>query len=78
MFESKSGLLSAPEVIARFDEMFERHYPSKTPESAALVDRVRGWVRVENRAAAARMGRRREWNRLEAAYYSQRRRPAAG
>jgi uncharacterized protein DUF222 len=33
--------------------MFERHYPSKTPESSALVDRVRGWVRVENRAAAA-------------------------
>jgi len=53
MFESKSGLLSPPEVIARFDEMFERHYPSKTPESSALVDRVRGWVRVENRAAAA-------------------------
>jgi hypothetical protein len=36
MFESKSGLLSPPEVIARFDEMFERHYPSKTPESSAL------------------------------------------
>ena len=53
MFESQSGLLSPPEVIARFDEMFERHYPSKTPESSALVDRVRGWVRVENRAAAA-------------------------
>jgi hypothetical protein len=53
MFESKSDPLSPPEVIARFDEMFERHYPSKTPESSALVDRVRGWVRVENRAAAA-------------------------
>ena len=53
MFEAKSDPLSPPEVIARFDEMFERHYPSKTPESSALVDRVRGWVRVENRAAAA-------------------------
>jgi hypothetical protein len=29
MFESKSDPLSPPEVIARFDEMFERHYPSK-------------------------------------------------
>jgi hypothetical protein len=27
MFESKSGLLSPPEVIVRFDEMFERPLP---------------------------------------------------
>jgi acetyl esterase/lipase len=40
MFESKSGPLSPPEVIARFDEMFERHYPSKTPESSALDECV--------------------------------------
>jgi len=53
MFESTSGLLSPPEVIARFDELFERHYPSTTPESAVLVDRIAAWWRAENRAAAA-------------------------
>jgi hypothetical protein len=40
-------------VIARFDELFERHYPSTTPESAALVDRICSSWRAQNRAAAA-------------------------
>lgn len=46
---------SSPEVIARFDELFERRYPSKTPQSAALVDRVCAASRLENRAAAAQL-----------------------
>ena len=44
-----------PDAIARFDELFERHYPSKTPESAALVDRICLSARAENRAAAAQL-----------------------
>jgi hypothetical protein len=55
MFEQSSGLVSPPEVIARFDELFERHYPSTTPESAALVDRICASWRAENRAAAAQL-----------------------
>jgi Domain of unknown function (DUF222) len=43
------------EVIARFDELFERCHPSKTAESAALVDRIGASWRAENRAAAAQL-----------------------
>jgi Domain of unknown function (DUF222) len=43
------------EVIARFDEEMERHYPSKTPESAAMVERICSAARAENRAAAAQL-----------------------
>jgi hypothetical protein len=43
------------EVFARFDELFERRYPSRTPESAVLVDRICCFSRVENRAAAAQL-----------------------
>ncbi len=50
MFE-KCG--SSPEVIARFDELFERRCPSRTPESAALVGVIGAAARAENRAAAA-------------------------
>jgi hypothetical protein len=32
--------MSPPEVIARFDELFERRYPTRTTESAALLDRI--------------------------------------
>jgi hypothetical protein len=28
------------DVIARFDEYFERRHPSTTPESTAMVDRI--------------------------------------
>jgi hypothetical protein len=42
-------------VIARFDELFERRYPSTTPESAAQVDRICSSSRAENRAAAAQL-----------------------
>jgi hypothetical protein len=42
-------------VIARFDELFERRYPSTTSESAALVDRICSSSRAENRAAAAQL-----------------------
>jgi uncharacterized protein DUF222 len=43
------------DVIARFDELFERHYPSTTVESAALVEEICCFSRVENRAAAAQL-----------------------
>ncbi|WP_082964220.1 HNH endonuclease signature motif containing protein, partial [Mycobacterium sp. E796] len=43
------------EVIARFDEMIERRYPSTTRESAALLDEIGAFARVENRAAAAQL-----------------------
>jgi len=43
------------EVRARFDEMIERHYPSKTGESAALLDEIGAAARAENRAAAAQL-----------------------
>jgi hypothetical protein len=54
MFDTKP-MASSPEVIARFDELFERRYPSTTPESAALVDRICASSRAENRAAAAQL-----------------------
>ncbi|OJZ65294.1 hypothetical protein BRW65_28160, partial [Mycobacterium paraffinicum] len=47
--------MSSAEVIAAFDEHFERRYPSKTAESAALLERVSGWSRAQNRAAAAQL-----------------------
>ena len=43
------------EVIARFDELAERCYPSRTPESGALVERICAAWRGENRAAAAQL-----------------------
>lgn len=43
------------DVIARFDEEFERCYPSRTPESTALLARIGVLSRVENRAAAAQL-----------------------
>jgi hypothetical protein len=53
MFERGSGLVSSPEVIARFDELFERRYPTSTTESAALLDRIGASWREQNRGAAA-------------------------
>jgi Domain of unknown function (DUF222) len=53
MFESAARAASSPEVIARFDEMFERRYPSRTTESAALLDRIGASWREQNRGAAA-------------------------
>ena len=55
MFEQMPGRGSDPEVIARFDELFERRYPSTTPVSVALVDRICSSWRAENRAAAAQL-----------------------
>jgi Domain of unknown function (DUF222) len=43
------------EVIARFDELAERRFPSKTPESAGLVDSICAQSRAENRAAGAQL-----------------------
>ncbi len=43
------------EVAARFDELFERRYPSTTAESAALVDRICLSSRAESRAAAEQL-----------------------
>ncbi|VAZ83406.1 hypothetical protein LAUMK42_02223 [Mycobacterium persicum] len=46
---------SPPEVIARFNELFERRHPSTTAESAVLLERVGAAARCENRAAAAQL-----------------------
>lgn len=43
------------EEHARFDEYFERRYPSTTAESAAMVERICVATRLENRAAAAQL-----------------------
>ena len=43
-------------MVARFDDLFERRYPSVTRESTALVDRICSSWRAENRAAAAQLG----------------------
>ena len=51
MFDS----MRQAQVIARFGEMVERCYPSKTPDSAVLVDRICAASRAENRAAAAQL-----------------------
>ena len=54
MFEQRGPPhASPPEVIARFDELFERRYPSRTTESVALLDRIGASWRAQNRAAAA-------------------------
>jgi hypothetical protein len=53
MFDLSPRYASPPEVIARFDEMFERRYPSRTTESAALLDRIGASWRAQNRGAAA-------------------------
>jgi hypothetical protein len=53
MFESAARAASPPEVIARFDELFERRYPSRTTESVAFLDRIGASWRAQNRAAAA-------------------------
>jgi hypothetical protein len=55
MFESSAGHRSPQEVIDYFDELFERHYPSRTPVSAGLLDRIGAAARAENRAAAAQL-----------------------
>ncbi len=55
MFENQSGYRSPPEVIAYFDELFERHYPSRTPVSAQLLERIGSAARAENQAAAAQL-----------------------
>jgi Domain of unknown function (DUF222) len=53
MFEQRPRVGSSPEVIARFDELFERRQPSATPESGVLLDRICASWRAHNRAAAA-------------------------
>jgi hypothetical protein len=55
MFESRSGRLPSPEVIARFDALFARRYPAKTPESAGLVERIAAAGRAESQAAGQRL-----------------------
>jgi Domain of unknown function (DUF222) len=53
MFDAAPSEGSPAEVIARFDELFERRYPSRTTESAALLDRIGASWREQNRGAAA-------------------------
>jgi hypothetical protein len=55
MFEQSTRSTSPPEVIARFDELFERRHPSATSDSAAFLDRICQSTRAENRAAAAQL-----------------------
>jgi hypothetical protein len=55
VFDERVGGQSSPEVIARFDELFERCYPSRTPESAVLMERICAAARAENREAAAQL-----------------------
>ncbi|OBJ59274.1 HNH endonuclease signature motif containing protein [Mycobacterium sp. 1423905.2] len=43
------------DVIARFNEHFERCYPSTTAQSAAHIEQIAAMARVENRAAAAQL-----------------------
>ncbi|BCZ25174.1 HNH endonuclease signature motif containing protein [Mycobacterium senriense] len=43
------------EVHARFGEEFERCYPSTTPVSVGLLERIGAAARAENRAAAAQL-----------------------
>ncbi|GAA4292175.1 HNH endonuclease signature motif containing protein [Mycobacterium paraffinicum] len=52
MFDSK---VSSPDVIAEFDEHFERRYPSETAESAGLLTEAGGCARAENRAVAGQL-----------------------
>jgi Domain of unknown function (DUF222) len=53
MFDDAPFEGSRAEVIARFDELFERRYPTRTTESAGLLDRIAGSWRAQNRGAAA-------------------------
>src|SRR5277367_7069136 len=53
MFDDAPPHASPPEVIARFDELFERRYPSRTTESVAFLDRIGASWRAQNRAAAS-------------------------
>ncbi|WP_456085316.1 DUF222 domain-containing protein [Mycobacterium tilburgii] len=43
------------EVIAGFDELFERRHPKATPESGTLLEQVSCLSRAENRAAAGQL-----------------------
>src|SRR6202007_3300383 len=51
MFDTAAGV----GVIARFDELMERHHPSATAESAVWVERICSSARAEMRAAAAQL-----------------------
>ena len=55
MFGQMSPAPPRSDVTARFDELFKRRYPSTTPESAALLDRICSSSRAENRAAGERL-----------------------
>ena len=55
MFESPTGRVPSPEVIARLDALWERSHPSTTPESAGLVERIVAAGRSENQAAGQRL-----------------------
>lgn len=52
MFDSEA---SPAGMTSELDELFERRYPSATPESTALLERVSSLSRAENRAAAGQL-----------------------
>ena len=54
-FEQKCHPELDLQVVARFDELFERRHPSTTRESTALIEQIGASVRAENRAAAAQL-----------------------
>jgi uncharacterized protein DUF222 len=53
MFEKKR--MPDPESIARLGELMERRHPSVTRDSAAMLERICGSARAENRAVAAQL-----------------------
>ena len=55
MFESMAARLPAPGSLTQFSAWFSQRHPPVTPESAALVERIGGAARAENRAAAAQL-----------------------
>jgi hypothetical protein len=55
MFGSRADVRPRLDATTRLDQLFERRYPTTTPESAALMDQICSLSRAENRAAAAQL-----------------------
>jgi hypothetical protein len=55
MLSDRHGIIESMFEAIALDEVFERRYPSTTPASAALIDRICSCSRAENRAAAAQL-----------------------
>ncbi len=55
MLSDRHGIIESMFEAIALDEIFERRYPSTTPDSVALMDRICAPSRVENQAAAAHL-----------------------